>query len=160
MAIHIRRRDFIVSLSSMAAWPVAARAQQSATPVIGFLNATTAVDSVYRVSAFRDGLKEAGFIDGHNVAIEFRWAENKLDRLPELVADLVRRHVAVIVGQQATMRVARAATSTIPIVFVAGGDPIASGSVTSLNRPGGNITGVSFGNAPLQPKRLTKTIPT
>jgi putative ABC transport system substrate-binding protein len=137
-----------------AAWPLAARAQQAAMPVVGFLNATTAADSVYRVSAFRDGLKEAGFIDGHNVAIEFRWAENKLDRLPELVADLVRRHVAVIVGQQATIGAVRAVTSTIPIVFVAGGDPIAGGLVTSLNRPGGNITGVSFGNAPLQPKRL------
>jgi len=151
----MRRREFIAFLGSTALLgPLAARAQQPAMPVIGFLNATTAVDSVYRVSAFRDGLKEAGFIDGHNVAIEFRWAENKLDRLPELVADLVRRHVAVIVGQQVTMRAARAATSTIPIVFVAGGDPIASGVVTSLNRPGGNITGVSFGNAPLQPKRL------
>jgi putative tryptophan/tyrosine transport system substrate-binding protein len=151
----MRRRDFITLLGGAAAtWPLAARAQQQGVPVIGFLNATTAVDSVYRVSAFRDGLKEAGFIDGHNVAIEFRWAENKLDRLPELVADLVRRRVAVIVGQQITMRAARAATSTIPMVFVAGGDPIASGLVTSLNRPGGNITGVSFGNAPLQPKRL------
>jgi putative ABC transport system substrate-binding protein len=151
----VKRRQFITLLGgTAAAWPLAARAQQQAVPVIGFLNATTAVDSVYRVSAFRDGLKEAGFIDGHNVAIEFRWAENKLDRLPELVADLVRRRVAVIVGQQITMRAARAATSTIPMVFVAGGDPIASGLVTSLNRPGGNITGVSFGNAPLQPKRL------
>jgi putative tryptophan/tyrosine transport system substrate-binding protein len=151
----IGRREFITLLGgATAAWPLAARAQQPAMPVIGFLNATTAVDSVYRVSAFRDGLKEAGFIDGHNVAIEFRWAENKLDRLPELVADLVRRHVAVIVGQQVTMPAARTATSTIPIVFVAGGDPIASGVVSSLNRPGANITGVSFGNAPLQPKRL------
>jgi len=114
----VNRRALISLLGGAAAWPLAARAQQPAMPVIGFLNATTAVDSVYRVSAFRDGLKEAGFIDGHNVAIEFRWAENKLDRLPELVADLVRRHVAVIVGQQVTMRAARAATSTIPIVFV------------------------------------------
>ena len=106
----MNRRALISLLGGAAAWPLAARAQQPAMPVIGFLNATTAVDSVYRVSAFRDGLKEAGFIDGHNVAIEFRWAENKLDRLPELVADLVRRHVAVIVGQQVTMRAARAAT--------------------------------------------------
>jgi putative tryptophan/tyrosine transport system substrate-binding protein len=151
----MKRRTFISVLGGAAvAWVLPVRAQQQAVPVIGFLNATTAVDSVYRVSAFRDGLKEAGFIDGHNVVIEFRWAENKLDRLPELVADLVRRRVAVIVGQQITMPAARAATSTIPMVFVAGGDPIASGLVTSLNRPGGNITGVSFGNAPLQPKRL------
>jgi putative ABC transport system substrate-binding protein len=123
-------------------------------PVIGFLEATTAADTVYRVSAFRDGLKEAGFIDGHNVAIEFRWAENKFDRLPALAADLVHRQVAAIVGQNTTMRAARAATSTIPIVFVSGGDPVATGLVTNLSRPGGNITGVSFAGTPLQPKRL------
>jgi putative ABC transport system substrate-binding protein len=122
--------------------------------VIGFLDATTAADRVYRVSAFREGLKEAGFIDGHNVAIEFRWAENKLDQLPALVADLVQRQVAVIVGPNIIMRAARAATSTIPIVFISGGDPIESGLVTNLSRPGGNITGVTFGSASLQPKRL------
>ena len=99
-------------------------------PVIGFLEATTAADTVYRVSAFRDGLKEAGFIDGHNVAIEFRWAENKQDRLPALAADLVPRQVAVIVGPNVSMRAAQTATSTIPIVFVSGGDPIESGLVT------------------------------
>jgi putative ABC transport system substrate-binding protein len=123
-------------------------------PVIGFLNATTAADSLYRTSAFRDGLKEAGLIDGHNVAIDFRWAENKLDRLPALAADLAQRQVAVIVGQNITIHAVRAATSTIPIVFVIGGDPIASGLVTSLSRPGGNITGVSFASTTLQPKRL------
>jgi putative tryptophan/tyrosine transport system substrate-binding protein len=155
MASHIGRRKFLATLGGAAvAWPLAARAQQTAMPVIGFLNATTATDSVYRVSAFRDGLKEAGFVDGHNVAIDFRWAENKLDRLPALAADLVHRQVAVIVGQQITMRAARSATSTIPIVFLAGGDPIAGGLVTSLSRPGGNITGVSFASLPLQPKRL------
>src|SRR5262245_30271619 len=127
----------------------AARAQQTAMPVIGFLDASTAADAVYRVSAFREALKEAGFIDGHNVAIEFRWAENKFDRLPALAADLVQRQVAVIVGPNATMRAARAATSTIPIVFVSGGDPIESGLVTSLSRPGGNSTGVSFGSTTL-----------
>jgi putative tryptophan/tyrosine transport system substrate-binding protein len=149
------RREFITLLgSAAAAWPLAARAQQSATPVIGFLDASTAADSVYRASAFRDGLKEAGFIDGHNLAIEFRWAENKLDRLPALATDLVQRRVAVIVGQNTTARAARAATSTIPIVFVSGGDPVATGLVTNLSRPGGNITGVSFTGAPLQPKRL------
>ena len=93
-------------------------------PVIGFLDAATAADTVYRVSAFRDGLKEAGFIDGHNVAIEFRWAENKLDRLPALAADLVQRQVAVIAGPNTAMRAAKAATSAIPIVFVSGGDPL------------------------------------
>jgi putative ABC transport system substrate-binding protein len=133
---------------------LAARAQQAAMPVIGFLSTTTAADSVYRVSAFRDGVKEAGLIDGHNVAIEFRWAENKLDRLPAFAADLVQRHVAVIFGTNISVRAARAATSTIPIVFVSGGDPIATGLVTSLSRPGGNITGVSFASGPLQPKRL------
>jgi ABC-type uncharacterized transport system substrate-binding protein len=151
----MKRREFITLLGgAAAAWPLAARAQQATMPVVGFLNATTAADSIYRVSAFRDGLKEAGLIDGHNVAIDFRWAENKLDRLPALAADLAHRQVAVIVGQNITMTAARAATSTIPIVFVVGGDPIASGLVTSLSRPGGNITGVSFGSVPLQPKRL------
>ena len=128
--------------------------QQPAMPVIGFLDATTAVESVYRVSAFRDGLKEAGFIDGHNVAIEFHWAENKLDRLSTLAADVVHRQVAFIVGPITAMRMARNVSSTIPIVFVSGGDPIAIGVVTNLSRPGGNITGVSFASAPLQPKRL------
>src|SRR5215467_15700722 len=142
MSAKIERRAFITLLGgAAAAWPLAARGQQPKVPVIGFLDATTAVDTVYRVSAFRDGLKEAGFIDGHNVAIEFRWAENKLDRLPALAADLVQRHVAVIVGSNTSMRAARAATSTIPIVFVSGGDPIESGLVTSLSRPGSNITG-------------------
>jgi putative ABC transport system substrate-binding protein len=155
MASHIERRKFLAALGgAAAAWPLAARAQRLSVPVIGFLDATTAVDTVYRVSAFRDGLKEAGFIDGHNVAIEFRWAENKLDRLPALAADLVQRQVAVIVGPNIAMRVAQAATSTIPIVFVSGGDPIATGLVSNLSRPGGNITGVSFGSSPLQPKRL------
>src|SRR5215831_2265643 len=148
----IKRREFVTLIGSAAAWPLAARAQQSAVPVIGFLDATTPVETVYRVSAFRDGLKEAGFIDGHNVAIEFRWAANKLDRLPALAADLVHRQVAVIVGPITAMRMARAATSTIPIVFVSGGDPITIGLVTNLSRPGGNITGVSLASAALQPK--------
>jgi putative tryptophan/tyrosine transport system substrate-binding protein len=151
----VRRREFITLLGGAAAlWPLAARAQRPSVPVIGFLDATTATDSIYRVSAFREGLKEAGFVDGHNIAIEVRWAENKLDRLPVLAADVVKRQVAVIVGQNITARAARAATSTIPIVFVSGGDPIATGLVTNLSRPGGNITGVSFQGTPLQPKRL------
>jgi ABC-type uncharacterized transport system substrate-binding protein len=155
MTVTIGRRELLAALGGVAAaWPLSAHAQQSAIPVIGFLDATTAVETVYRVSAFRDGLKEAGFIDGYNVAIEFRWAENKLDRLPALAADLAHRQVAVIVGPITALRMARAATSTIPIVFVSGGDPIAIGLVTNLSRPGGNITGVSFASAPLQPKRL------
>ncbi len=156
MASYIGRRKFLATLGGSAvAWPLAARAQRLSVPVIGFLDATTAADTVYRVSAFRDGLKEAGFIDGHNVAIEFRWAENKLDRLPALAADLVQRQVAVIAGPNTAMPAARAATSTIPIVFVSGGDPLPpAGLVTNLSRPGGNITGVSFGSVPLQPKRL------
>src|SRR5215510_5997275 len=155
MASHIGRRKFLATLGgAAAAWPLAARAQRPSIPVIGFLDATTAADTVYRVSAFRDGLKEAGFIDGHSVAIEFRWAENKRDRLPALAADLAQRQVAIIVGSNVSMRAAQAATSTIPIVFVSGGDPIESGLVTNLSRPGGNITGVTFGSGALQPKRL------
>jgi putative ABC transport system substrate-binding protein len=134
--------------------PPAARAQQPAVPVIGFLGESMPADSLYRVSAFRDGLKEAGLIDGHNVAIDFRWAENKPDRIPALAAALAQRQVNVIVGQNFSGRAAKAATSTIPIVFVIGGDPIASGLVPSLNRPDGNITGVSFTAVHLQSKRL------
>src|SRR5215472_5900750 len=154
MASYIRRRECLAALGGAAvAWPLAARAQRPSIPVIGFLDASTAADAVYRVSAFRDGLKEAGFIDGHNVTIEFRWAENKFDRLPALAADLAQRQVAVIVGPNATMRAAQAATSTIPIVFVSGGDPIESG-LANLSHPGGNITGVSFASTALTPKRL------
>ena len=151
----MRRREFIRLVSGAAVtWPLSARAQQPAMPVIGFLGELMAADSLYRASAFRDGLKEAGLIDGYNVAIDFRWAENKPDRLPALAANLARRQVAVIVGQNLGVRAARAATLTIPIVFVIGGDPVTSGLVTSLSRPGGNITGVSFTGVHLQPKRL------
>src|SRR5262249_51632558 len=152
---QLKRREFITLLGGgAAAWPLAAHAQRPSIPVIGFLDATTAADTAYRVSAFRDGLKEAGFIDGHNVAIEFRWAENKLDRLPALAAALAQRQVAVIVGPNVSMRAAGAATSTIPIVFISGGGPIESGLVNNLRRPGGNITGVGLGSCPLQTKRL------
>jgi putative ABC transport system substrate-binding protein len=131
---------------------MAARAQQ--VPVIGFLDSARASDTVYRVAALRDGLADAGLIDGHNVTVEFRWADHQPDQLPAMAADLVRRKVAVIVVQNATIRAARDATSTIPIVFVSGGDPISSGLVTSLSRPGRNVTGISFTGSPLQPKRL------
>src|SRR5262249_45056400 len=114
MASHIERRKFLATLGGAAAWPLAARAQQPAMPVIGYLDATTAVDSVYRVSAFRDGLKEAGFIDGHNVAIDFRSAENKFDRLPALAADLAQRQVEPAVGSNTPIHAAPPATPTIP----------------------------------------------
>jgi putative ABC transport system substrate-binding protein len=146
------RRAFLGLVSGAAAWPIAARAQQP--PVIGFVDSSRAADTAHRVAALREGLADAGFIDGHNVTIEFRWADHQREKLAALAADLVQRRVAVIVVQNATIRAARDATSTIPIVFVSGGDPISSGLVTSLSRPGGNVTGVSFTGLPLQPKRL------
>jgi putative ABC transport system substrate-binding protein len=149
---RMNRREFLALLGGAIAWPSTARAQQP--PAIGYLDSTRAADVVYRVAAFRDGLSEAGLIDGHNVTIDFRWAESQPDQLPALAADLVRRRVAVIVTQNATVRAAKDATSTTPIVFVSGGDPIAAGLVSSLSRPGGNVTGVSFTGLPLQPKRL------
>jgi putative ABC transport system substrate-binding protein len=149
---HVRRRELIGLLGGAAAWPLAAQAQQST--VIGFLDSGRASDTVHRIAALRDGLAEAGFIDGHNVTIEFRWADHQPERLPALAADLVRRRAALMVVQNATIRAARDATSTIPLVFISGGDPIGSGLVTNLSRPGGNVTGVSFSGLPLQPKRL------
>jgi putative ABC transport system substrate-binding protein len=150
----MRRRDFTMLLGGAAAWPLVARAQQPTVPVIGFLDNTAAAASAYRVSAFRQGLNESGFVEGGNVAIEFRWAEGQLDRLPALAADLVHRQVAVIVVNNASTPAAKGATSTIPIVFVSGGDPVAAGLVASLDRPGGNVTGVSFTTIPLNAKRL------
>jgi ABC-type uncharacterized transport system substrate-binding protein len=152
----VKRREFITLLGGAAAtWPSVARAQQQpAMPVIGFLDSGRADESAFRVEALRRGLNESGFVEGRNLAIEFRWAEGQLDRAPALAADLVRRQVAVIVTQNLTTPAARAATSTIPIVFVIGGDPVASGLVTSVSRPEGNVTGVSFTGALLIAKRL------
>ena len=134
--------------------PLAARAQQPAMPAIGLLRSTSLADSTRVVAAFRQGLKEAGFVEGQNVAIEYRYADNQVDRLPVLVAELMRRPVSVIVGDNIAALAAMAATKTIPIVYGGGGDPIKEGLVASLNRPGGNVTGVNFFTGVLGAKRL------
>jgi putative ABC transport system substrate-binding protein len=151
----MRRREFILALgSAAAAWPLVARAQQAAMPVVGFLRSTTAAGSSHLVTAFGQGLNEAGFVEGKNVAIEYRWADDHHDRLPALAADLVRRPVAVIVANAVSTQAAKTATSTIPIVAITGVDPVRTGLVTSLNRPGGNVTGVMFTTSDLTAKRL------
>ncbi len=149
----IRRRDFITLLSSAAAWPVAARAQQAATPVVGLLDSTSFPE---RWAAFLQGLHESGFVEGQNVKIEYRWAEGRYDRLPSLAADLVRRRVDVIAAPDGmpSAQAAKAATQTIPVVFGVATDPVQSGLIASFNRPGGNLTGAVSLNAELGPKRL------
>ena len=153
----MRRREFITLIGGVGVWPLAARAQQSAMPIIGFLDIRSPDTLIEdRLRAFRQGLKDTGYVERENVAIEYRWAENQVDRLPELAAELVRRHVAVFVttGGPVALFAAKAATTTIPVVFLINGDPVRLGLVGSLARPGGNLTGINIFTLELVAKRL------
>jgi putative ABC transport system substrate-binding protein len=152
----MRRREFIGLGVSAIAWPFAARAQPSALPVIGFLHSSSPEQNVQRMAAFLKGLRDAGFVDGENVIIDYRWAAGQNEKLPQLAADLIRRHVTVIAtsGSTAAAVAAKNATTTTPVVFSSGSDPVELGLVASLNRPGGNVTGVTSVNADISAKRL------
>ena len=152
--LPLRRREFISLLGGAAAWPLAARAQQPKMPVVGFLRSATLANVPHFVTAFRQGLSEVGFVEGRDVAVEYRSAEGQNDRLPALISDLISSQVAVIVANAISARVAKTVTTTVPIVFASGGDPVKDGLVTSLNRPEGNITGVVFFSETLGTKRL------
>jgi ABC-type uncharacterized transport system substrate-binding protein len=151
-----KRREFITLLGGAAAWPLGARAQQAAMPVIGSLYGTSAAEWAAPMEGFRQGLREMGFVEGHNVVIEYRWAEGNFDRMPAMAADLISRKVSVILvgGSIAGVRAALDATRTIPIVFTTASDPVATGLVASLNRPGGNATGVTVIAVALGPKKM------
>jgi putative tryptophan/tyrosine transport system substrate-binding protein len=151
----MRRREFIACFGGAAvAWPLAARAQQAAMPVVGFVRSESLADATNLVTAFRQGLKEAGFVEGQNVTVEYRSGEGQRERLQSVVAELIRRPVTAIAGNSVAMLAAKAATATIPVVFASGGDPVQQGLVASLNRPGGNVTGIVFLSGTLGTKRL------
>jgi putative tryptophan/tyrosine transport system substrate-binding protein len=151
---QLKRREFVTFLGGLAVWPLAARAQRTTRPIVGFLNSASADKYAYLAAAFRQGLNDLGFVDGQNITIEYRWAAGQYDRLSEMAADLVRREAAVIAVNTPAVMPAKKATSTIPIVFFTAADPVEAGFVASLNRPGGNLTGISGLQSELGPKRL------